>query len=346
MIAGSSSASVWPRTPKAKFSIVTSNRAALARANDTDPALQDDAEQVLAGLTAPQKTLSPKYFYDEAGSRLFDEICNLPEYYLTRTERWIMERFLGEMAELIGPRVSVIEFGSGSSRKIRLLLDNLDEPAAYVPVDISADYLSGMAAELARDYPGVQVQPVFADFTEPFELPAHRVRPARNLIFFPGSTIGNFDKQDALSLLRLMRLEAGPGGALLIGVDLKKDPKIIHAAYNDRAGVTAAFNLNALKRLNAELSADFDLANFRHEAIYDETEGRIEMRLVSRKPQRVDIAGTSIEFGDGEYIITEYSHKYSLQEFSDLAVAAGLNPERSWQDEDALFSVQYLTAPG
>ena len=325
---------------------MSNDRAALARENHTDPALSDDTAQILAGLTAPQKTLSPKYFYDETGSRLFDEICKLPEYYLTRTERWIMERYLGEMAALVGPRASVIEFGSGSSTKIRLLLDNLVEPAAYVPVDISAEYLSSMTEQLARDYPSVQIRPVFADFTRPFELPVHRVSPARNLIFFPGSTIGNFEPRDALSLLKVMRLEAKPGGALLIGVDLKKDPRMIHAAYNDSAGVTAAFNLNVLQRLNTELGADFNLANFRHEAVYDETEGRIEMRLVSEKSQRARLAETCIEFGSGEYIITEYSHKYSLKEFAELARAAGFDPQRSWQDKDELFSVQYLIAPG
>ena len=174
----------------------------------------------------------------------------------------------------------------------------------------------------------------------------HRVSPVRNLIFFPGSTIGNFERRDALSLLEVMRLEAKPGGALLIGVDLKKEPRIIHAAYNDGAGVTAAFNINVLRRLNTELGADFNLSDFRHEAIYDETEGRIEMRLVSKKPQRVRIAGTRIEFEANEYIITEYSQKYSLEEFAELARASGFDPQRSWQDEDELFSVQYLTAPG
>jgi len=325
---------------------VTSNRAALARANDTDPALADDAREILAGLTAPQKTLSPKYFYDETGSKLFDEICELPEYYVARTERRIMEQYLGEMAALIGPRASVIEFGSGSSKKVRLLLDNLVEPAAYVPVDISADYLSTVTESLAGDYPSIQIRPVFADFTQPFELPEHRVAPARNLIFFPGSTIGNFERQDARSLLEVMRLEAKPGGGLLIGVDLKKDAKIIQAAYNDSAGVTAAFNLNVLQRLNTELGADFELANFRHEAIYDEAEGRIEMRLVSSKPQGVTIAGSSVEFKADEYIITEYSHKYSLAEFAELARLSGFEPEQCWQDEESLFSVQYLTVRG
>lgn len=325
---------------------MTSKRAALVRANDTDPALTDDVQGILAGLAAPQKRLSPKYLYDETGSRLFDEICELPEYYLTRTEREIMERHLDEMAALIGPRASIIEFGSGSSRKIRQLLDGLDEPIAYVPVDISAAYLSAMAAALAKDYPTVQISPVHADFTRPFELPIHSVVPARNLVFFPGSTIGNFDLPGARSLLEVMRVEAKPGGALLIGVDLKKDPRIIHAAYNDSAGVTAAFNLNVLRRLNAELGATFDLASFRHEAVYDEARGRIEMRLVSVRAQRVAVAGCAIELGAGEPIITEYSKKYAQDEFEALARSAGLEPVRAWQDPEAIFSVQYLTVRG
>lgn len=325
---------------------MTRNRAALVRANETDPELTDDVRKILAGLTAPQKRLSPKYFYDETGSRLFDEICELPEYYLTRTEREIMERHLSEMAALIGPRASIIEFGSGSSRKIRQLLDGLDEPIAYVPVDISAAYLSAMAEALAKDYPAVQISPVYADFTRPFELPAHSVVPARNLVFFPGSTIGNFELSEARSLLEVMRVEARPGGALLIGVDLKKDPRIIHAAYNDSAGVTAAFNLNVLRRLNAELGANFDLASFRHEAVYDEAQGRIEMRLVSIRAQRVTVAGYPIDFRAGEDVITEYSRKYAQDEFEALARSAGLEPVRAWRDPDGLFSVQYLTVPG
>ena len=315
------------------------------RANETDPALEDEVENILAGLMAPRKCLSPKYFYDDFGLRLFEEICRLPEYYLTRTERKIMESHLPEMAALIGPQVSVIEFGSGSSQKIRQLLDSLAEPAAYVPVDISAAYLSTMASSLARDYPALQVLPVLADFTRPFELPSHAVAPLRNLVFFPGSTIGNFERPEARSLLEVMRHEAGPGGALLIGVDLKKDSRIVRVAYNDTAGVTARFNLNVLRRLNSELGANFDLSSFRHEAVYDELQGRIEMRLVSRKAQRARVAGHSIDFRVGEHILTEYSHKYSLDEFAALARSAGLEAAGAWCDPDALFSVHYLTVP-
>ncbi len=317
--------------------------AALAMANDVTPDVSDDHAQILEGLRSGQKWISPKYFYDERGSELFDEICRLPEYYPTRTELALMDRHLDEIARLVGPRASVIEFGAGSNVKVRKLLDSLDRPAAYVPVEISADYLVRQAEELARDYPDVHVQPVFADFTRPFELPEHPVTPERNLVFFPGSTIGNFTRPQAADLLEVMKLEAGAGGALLIGVDLRKDPAVLHAAYNDSQGVTAAFNLNVLERFNRELGANFDLANFRHEAIYDRSEGRIEMRLVSARPQLVAIAGTAIPFAANEHIITEYSHKYSVDEFAALAEGAGFNAGRTWIDDDSLFSIHYMT---
>jgi L-histidine N-alpha-methyltransferase len=319
--------------------------AELATANETAPELSDDHVEILRGLKAPQKTLSPKYFYDQRGSELFDEICRQPEYYPTRTELELMDRHLDEIAELVGPGAAVIEFGAGSNLKVRKLLDHLIEPTAYVPVEISADYLLEQAEDLARDYPHVHVQPVFADFTQPFELPRHPVEPRRNLIFFPGSTIGNFTRAEAKELLDVMRIEAKPGGALLIGVDLRKDAPTLRAAYNDEAGVTAEFNLNVLRRLNTELDADFDLDAFEHQAVYDDAEGRVEMRLVSRKAQVVTIAGEPIRFARGEYIITEYSHKYSLEEFTALARGAGLVPVQAWVDDDARFSLHYLTAP-
>ena len=319
--------------------------AGLTTANDSAPDLSEDRRAVLRGLAAPQKRLSPKYFYDQRGSELFDQICALPEYYPTRTELKLMDRHLPEVAELVGPGAAVIEFGAGSNVKIRKLLDHLVEPTAYVPVEISGDYLVEQCEALARDYPNVHVQPVLADFTQPFELPRHPVQPKRNLVFFPGSTIGNFTRPEAAALLEVMRLEAKPGGALLIGVDLRKRRGIMEAAYNDRQGVTAEFNLNVLRRLNRELDADFDLDTFEHEAVYDESEGRIEMRLVSRRVQTVTVAGLPIGFEQGEYIITEYSHKYSLEEFRGVATRAGFTPERSWMDEDRLFSIHYMTVP-
>ncbi len=314
-----------------------------ATTNNTAPKVSEAHAEILLGLTARQKHISPKYFYDERGSRLFEHICQLPEYYLTRTELQLMDSHFGEVASLVGPRAAVIEFGAGSSVKIRKLLDHLWEPAAYVPVDISGDYLLKQAASLARDYPNVHVQAVFADFTQPFDLPQHPVMPERNLVFFPGSTIGNFTPGQAQELLEVMRLEARSGGALLIGVDLRKNPALLHAAYNDSQGVTAEFNINVLRRLNTELNGNFNLANFSHQAIYDETQGRIEMRLISRKAQTVLLAGREISFESDEFIITEYSYKYSLDGFSALALSAGWEPERNWTDDDRLFSMHYLT---
>jgi dimethylhistidine N-methyltransferase len=303
----------------------------------------EEIAEILEGLSADQKWIAPKYFYDQRGSELFDQICRLPEYYPTRTEFRIMEENLPDIAERIGPGAAVIEFGAGSNAKARQLLAHLDEPAAYVPVEISGEYLSEQADELARDFPALSVIPVVADFTKPFDLPDHPHTPNRNLIFFPGSTIGNFTRGDARGLLEVMRGEAKPGGALLIGVDLVKDTNTIRSAYNDSDGVTAQFNLNALRHLNAGLDANFRLEHFRHEAIYDSLNERIEMRLVSTRNQTVTIAGESIAFADGEHIVTEYSHKYSVEEFSRLASEAGLTPEAVWTDDEELFSVHYLT---
>jgi dimethylhistidine N-methyltransferase len=319
--------------------------ATLATANDSAPELADDRTVILRGLMAAQKRISPKYFYDQRGSELFDDICRLPEYYPTRTELKLMDAHLEQVAKLVGPQAAVIEFGAGSNLKVRRLLDHLIDPAAYVPVEISADYLVEQSKDLARDYPNVHVQPVFADFTQPFELPEHPVTPARNLVFFPGSTIGNFTRPDALALLKVMKLEAKSGGALLIGVDLRKNRRTVEAAYNDSQGVTAEFNLNVLRRLNRELDADFDLKSFKHLAVYDADEGRIEMRLVSRLAQQVTVSGQPISFAANEFIITEYSHKYSLEEFRGLAASAGFTPGESWMDEDRLFSVHYMTVP-
>lgn len=318
--------------------------AELATANETAPDLAEEGREILSGLLDAQKHISPKYFYDERGSDLFDRICALPEYYPTRTELSIMDAHLEEISKLVGPRAAVIEFGAGSNIKVRQLLDALDAPVAYVPVEISAEYLVKQAEDLARDYPGVHIQPVFADFTQPFELPRHPLMPQRNLVFFPGSTIGNFTRAEAEDLLGVMRAEAKDGGALLIGVDLKKDPAIVRAAYNDGEGVTAEFNLNVLRRLNRELGATFDLDAFRHEAVYDEAMGRIEMRLISLADQVVTVAGRAVAFRRGEHILTEYSHKYSIDEFQAVARRAGFEPVRTWTDERGLFSVHFMTA--
>jgi dimethylhistidine N-methyltransferase len=300
--------------------------------------------EILDGLHRDQKQISPKYFYDERGSQLFDQITRLPEYYLTDAEIEIMLANVGEMAELIGKQASLIEFGSGSSLKVRMLLERLDELAAYVPVDISADFLLESAEQIQNEYPHIEVLPVVADFTKPFDLPSPKVMPVKNVVYFPGSTIGNFTKDVALDLLKVMRAEAKDGGALLIGVDLQKDPGIIEKAYNDSAGLTAEFNLNMLRHLNRDYGADFDLEAFQHDAKYDEDEGRVVIRLISEKDQEVSIGGDEIEIADGEAILTEYSHKYTLEGFSELAAEAGFRVEKVWTDSNRLFSVQYLVS--
>jgi dimethylhistidine N-methyltransferase len=311
---------------------------------DLQPEAGIDVAAVLAGLRQPCKQVEPKYFYDEAGSQLFEQICRQPEYYPTRTELGIMASHVDEMAGEVGAGAALIEFGAGSGRKTRLLLENLESPAAYVPVDISREFLLESAGRLARRYPDIEVLPVCADFTQPLTLPEPSETPARNVVYFPGSTIGNFAHAQALELLRMMRAEAGDNGGLLIGVDLLKSPDILEPAYNDSAGVTAAFNLNLLARFNRELNADFDLDAFRHLAVFDQAAGRIEMRLVSQRAQRARVAGEIFEFAAGEYIITEHSHKYTMEQFTAMAAAAGFRLETLWTDPEQLFSVQYLAA--
>jgi L-histidine N-alpha-methyltransferase len=243
----------------------------------------DELDELIDGLKQPEMMISPKYFYDERGSQLFEEITRLPEYYPTETELGIMRDNVGEIARLVGKQASLIEFGSGSSLKTRVLLEHLDELAAYVPVDISEDHLLESAQQIREEFPHLDVLPVVADFTQPFQLPSPKVMPVRNVVYFPGSTIGNFTHEAALDLLRVMHGEAGEDGALLVGVDLQKDPAIIERAYNDSAGVTAEFNRNMLRHLNREFDADFDLDAFAHSAEYNEEEGRIEIRLVSEQ---------------------------------------------------------------
>jgi len=272
---------------------------------------------------------------------LFDAITELPEYYLTNAELEIMQNCIGEIADLVGPSASLIEFGSGSSMKTRILLEHLENIAAYVPVDISREHLLAAANSLVQDFPDIEVLPVAADFTQPFKLPSPRVMPLRNIVYFPGSTIGNFSAEDALALLQVMHHEAGEDGALLIGVDLQKDIGIIERAYNDDAGVTAAFNLNMLRRMNDEFGADFDLQQFSHRAIYNSEFGRIEMYLVSNEEQTVHLGDRLFHFREGETILTEHSHKYTPARFAAMAATAGFAVERVWTDTNVLFSVQY-----
>ena len=296
--------------------------------------------EIVAGLSLPQKMISPKYFYDERGSKLFEQICELPEYYLTRTEIGIMESCMNEIAHAVGRHVSVIEYGIGSGLKTRMLLENLDDPVAFIPIDISAEHLAESCRDLATRFPQIEILPVAADFTRPVPIPVPVRTPARKLVYFPGSTIGNFEPEAALELLNVMHQEAGPGGALLIGADLKKDQQIIENAYNDSEGVTAEFNLNVLRHLNREYGSDFDLDAFSHSAIYNESSGRIEIYLISHCNQEVTLGGHRFSFTEGEKIITEYCHKFSLEGFRELASLAGFRHVNTWLDAKRLFSIQ------
>lgn len=297
---------------------------------------------VLTGLRMAQKHLPSKYFYDARGSELFDRICQLDEYYLTRTELAITEQFAPEMGAQLGPGAMLVEYGSGSSVKTRYLLDALPDGVAYVPVDISGQHLQQTARELARDYPRIEILPVCADFTRHFSLPVSKQAATHAAVYFPGSTIGNFMPGQAARLLgRIARL-CGKDGGLLIGIDLKKDPAIIEAAYNDRLGVTAQFNLNLLCRINRELEANFDVSRFSHHARYNGELGRIEMYLVSNEVQTVSIGSETIAFSPGETICTEYSHKYTVEEFVAIAAAAGLELHKEWTDTRRYFAVLHF----
>ncbi|HEU5102881.1 MAG TPA: L-histidine N(alpha)-methyltransferase [Roseiflexaceae bacterium] len=320
----------------------------------TQPALNYDLapeqasirDEVLDGLRRTPKELPPKLFYDERGSQLFDQICELHEYYPTRTEVAIMQAHAHEMAALIGPDSLLVEYGSGSSLKTRILLDHLVAPGGYVPIDISREHLLRSAERLAAAYPDIEILPVWADYTAGLTLPHPARRVARAVAYFPGSTIGNCHPHEAVQLLRQIAELVGPGGGLLIGVDLQKDRATLERAYNDRAGVTAAFNLNMLARINRELGVTFRLEQFRHRALYNEQFQRIEMHLVSQRRQVVDIDGLTIAFEAGESILTECSYKYSLESFGALARVGGFEITHVWTDPQRLFSVQYLVARG
>ncbi|MGH8620509.1 MAG: L-histidine N(alpha)-methyltransferase [Burkholderiales bacterium] len=302
-------------------------------------------DDVMDGLARPQKDLPPKYFYDAQGCALFDAICALPEYYLTRAEIALMRAHVGDMARHLGPGCALIEFGSGSGHKTRILIAAI-RPVAYVPVDIARAQLNATAAEIAREFSQLRVVAVCADYSRPLALPElDGLGARRRVVYFPGSTIGNLTPAEATGFLAGARELLGRGGGFLIGVDLKKDRGRLDAAYNDARGVTAAFNLNLLARINRELGADFDLSAFRHRAFYDEKSGRIEMHLESAKSQVVTVGGRGIAFRKGETIHTENSYKYSVREFQDLAASAGLAPAECWMDPDRLFSVHYLVVP-
>ena len=299
---------------------------------------------VIKGLLKPVKELPPKLFYDERGSQLFDQITRQPEYYPTRIEQKIMDQYIDAIAARIGPDSLLIEYGSGSSQKTRTLLDHLPRLAGYVPIDISREHLMQSAARLATAYPYLDILPVWADYETDFTLPRPN-RPVRHkVIYYPGSTLGNFHPEDAVAFLWHMRAVCGYDCDLLLGVDLKKDATLLNLAYNDCAGVTADFNLNMLAHLNRELGADFNLNQFRHHAFYNEEAGRIEMHLVSLARQTVHLIGHAIPFETGETIWTESSYKYTPTELAALAGRAGLAVEKVWTDPNRLFSVQYLTS--
>jgi len=301
----------------------------------------DFAQCLVEGLSRTPREIPCKYFYDAEGSRLFDAICELPEYYQTRTETALLTRHADEIAKRIGPQAEIVEFGAGALKKVRLLLDAA-KPHAYTPIDISGDYLMDVTRTLAADYPNLALRPLVADFTAALPiaaLPGVRSRAG----FFPGSTIGNFRPDAAAGLLRRMRASLN-GGGLLIGVDLIKDPARLHAAYNDAAGVTAAFNKNLLARANRELGADFDLDAFAHYAPYNPAAQRVEMYLISQARQSVTVCGRRFDFAAGEAVHTEDSHKYTPDSFADLAARAGWRLAQEWRDADGLFMLAWLEA--
>jgi len=313
---------------------------------DYEPPTDDFLTDVVEGLSREQKTLSPKYFYDQKGSALFDEICRTPEYYITRTELELLDSVLPEVATLTGPEAIVIEWGSGSSWKIRKVLDALERPAEYIAIDISRDHLKAAAAEIAKQYSGVKVGAICADFLAPIHLPAEAiVSEGRRLGFLPGSTIGNFEPEVAAEILQRATGLLESGGALLIGTDLQKSEETLLAAYNDAGGVTAAFNLNLLERMKVELKADIDVSAFKHEALYNPKNNRIEMHLRATKPTEINVGGHCFAFKAGESIHTENSHKFTIKGFQQIARDAGFEPSEVWTDKDQLFALHYLTLP-
>ncbi len=313
----------------------------LAAFHDFAPRVEDFREHVLWGLAQPRKTLSSKFLYDEQGSEIFERICTLPEYYVTRTELALMRAIGPALAAAVGPGASVIEFGSGTSDKIRLLLDTLPQVAEYIPLDISRDHLLTQSLSLAADHPTVRVMPVCADFTAPLTLPAGTVT-GRPLGFFPGSTIGNLTPEGAVGFLAHVRGLLGADGRLVIGVDLHKDRDRLLAAYDDSQGVTADFNLNLLRRINRELEGDFNLDAFRHRARFNEEHGRMEAHLESLAAQAVTVADRRFAFAAGETIHTENSYKYTVAGFQAVAAEAGWTPRHVWVDDEGLFSIHLL----
>jgi dimethylhistidine N-methyltransferase len=309
---------------------------------DQEPSSESFLDEVLLGLQRSPKTLPCKYFYDKRGSRLFDQICDLDEYYLTRTELAIMDAYAPQMAAQIGPGVMLVEYGSGSSVKTRILLEHLPGVAAYVPVDISRKHLQYTCRNLAECYPTLDILPVCADFTTNFDLPIPQRKPTHCAVYFPGSTIGNFEPHEAAKLLARIAPLCGSGGGLLIGIDLQKDRETLEAAYNDSRGITAEFNLNLLGRINRELSGDFRLEKFRHVATYNAEQGRIEIFLQSLCDQVVTVGGAAFCIDENELICTEHSHKYTVDGFARMAGKVGLTLRKQWTDREQRFAVLHF----
>ena len=309
----------------------------------TETAKKIFRDEILSGLSKSPRQLPCKFFYDEQGAHLFRQICELPEYYITRTEIEILRLHGAEMAEALGPQIELIGLGTGAGTKTRILLEELERPAVYVPIDISKEQLEKSSERFRKMFPNLQILPVAADYLEPFELPLPRHLSSRSVIYFPGSTIGNFEPDDASEFLSRLAELAGDGGGLLIGVDLQKDRHVIEAAYNDSAGVTAKFNKNLIARINRELGADFNLAHWQHYAVYNPADGRIEIYLISETNQSVRINDQSFQFRAGEKILTEYSYKHTIGGFTMLARQAGFEFQRVWTDDNRWFGVFYFT---
>lgn len=307
-----------------------------------EPDVANFREEFVAGLRSEPRHIPCKFFYDARGSELFEQICELPEYYPTRTEVEILEEHADPIARSVGPRALTVEYGSGSGRKTELLLEMIDSPAGYMPIEISIAALEHCYDSLTASFPELSIVPICADYTTSVELPDELPPADRRIVFFPGSTIGNFEPDDARRFLSQTAKLVGDDGGLLIGVDLIKDREILEAAYNDSRGVTADFNLNLLRRANNELGADFDVDGFRHLAFFNGAENRIEMHLVSERDQQVRIDDDVFVFEDDEHLITEYSYKYRPDDFESLAATAGFEARTMWTDRDDLFSVWYL----
>ena len=310
---------------------------------DLEPAAEDFLDQAIAGLSSEPRTLPSKFFYDERGSDLFLKICELPEYYVTRTETEILRRYGSEMADSIGENAELVGFGTGAGIKTRMLLSHLRNLIAYVPVDISKQHLTESAEALSRELPSLEILPVCADYLQPIQLPTPTRKPDHVAVYFPGSTIGNLRPDTAQNFLERVCRLCGESGGLIIGVDLQKSKAVLEAAYNDSAGVTAEFNLNLLQRANRELGADFDLPNWQHRAIYNEEASRIEMHLISAVDQTVHLGEREFHLAAGEKIITEYSYKHTIEGFGALAGSAGFQLARVWTDPEKLFGVFHFT---